>query len=90
MPFGLYLMINRRPTPIIKNLKYGTLSIKCNLKAFVSAKPEVKKFIKNRAIGAASIHKNQTANPPKIAPKLFPLPPTITITHIKNVYLIGR
>mgnify|MGYP005633265393 CR=1 FL=1 len=47
MPFGLYLMINRRPTPIIKNLKYGTLSIKCNLKAFVSARPEVKIFIKN-------------------------------------------
>jgi hypothetical protein len=41
------------------------------------------------AIGAASIHKNQTAKPPKIAPKLFPLPPTITMTQIHNVYLIG-
>ena len=49
----------------------------------------VKKLIKNNAIGAASIHKNQTTNPPRIAPKLFPLPPTITITQIKNVYLIG-
>ena len=47
-------------------------------------------FIKNKEIGAASIHKNQTTNPPKIAPKLFPLPPTITITQIKKVYLMGR
>ena len=37
----------------------------------MSAKPAVNRFIKNKAIGAASIHKNQTANPPKIAPKLF-------------------
>jgi len=36
----------------------------------------VKKFIKNNDIGAASIHKNQTTKPPRIAPKLFPLPPT--------------
>ena len=40
----------------------------------VSAKPAVNKLIKNKAIGAASIHKNQTAKPPNIAPKLFPLP----------------
>ena len=59
------------------------------LSAFVSGIPAVKKFIKNNDIGAASIHKNQTTNPPKIAPKLFPLPPTITITQIKKVYLIG-
>ena len=39
--------------------------------------------------GAASIHKNQTAKPPRTAPKLFPLPPTITITHIRKVYRIG-
>ena len=83
-------MINRRPVPIIKNLKYGTLFIKCNFKAFVSASPAVKRLIKNSAMGAASIHKNQTAKPPNIAPKLFQLPPIITITHIKNVYLIGR
>ena len=43
----------------------------------------------NSAIGAACTHKNQTANPPNIAPKLLPVPPTITITHITNVYLIG-
>jgi len=36
----------------------------------VSARPDVNKLIKNNAIGAASIHKNQTAKPPKIAPKL--------------------
>ena len=53
------------------------------------ANKSLKKLIKNNAIGAASIHKNQTANPPRIAPKLFPLPPTITITQIKKVYLIG-
>ena len=35
------------------------------------------------------IYRNQTTNPPRIAPKLLPLPPTITITQIKNVYLIG-
>ena len=63
--------------------------IKCNFKAFVSARPDVKILIKKSAIGAASIHKNQTAKPPRIAPKLFPLPQTITITHIKKVYLIG-
>ena len=49
----------------------------------------VKKSIKYSAAGAASIHKNQTANPPSTAPKLFPLPPIITITQIKKVYLIG-
>jgi hypothetical protein len=48
-----------------------------------------KKLIKNNKKICASIHKNQTAKPPKIAPKLFPLPPTITITQIKKVYLIG-
>ena len=89
MPLGLYLIISNRPTPIIKNLKYGMLFIKWILKVFVSARPLVKKLIKNNAIGAASIHKNQTAKPPKIAPKLLPLPPTITITQIKNVYRIG-
>ena len=41
------------------------------------------------AIGAASTHKNQTTKPPRIAPKLLPVPPTITITQITNVYLIG-
>ena len=50
---------------------------------------DVNKFIKNKAIGAASTHKNHTTNPPRIAPKLFPVPPTITITQITNVYLIG-
>ena len=82
--------MSSNPIPIIKNLKYGTLLIKCNLNALVSARPDVNKLIKNNAIGADSIHKNQTANPHKIAPKLFPLPPIITITQIKNVYLIGR
>ena len=47
------------------------------------------KLIKNNAIGAASTHKNQTTNPPNIAPKLFPVPPTITITQITKVYLMG-
>ena len=28
IPFGRYLIINNSPIPIIKNLKYGTLSIK--------------------------------------------------------------
>ena len=49
----------------------------------------VNKFMKNKAIGAASTHKNHTTNPPRIAPKLFPVPPTITMTQITNVYLIG-
>ena len=35
------------------------------------------------------LDKNQTTKPPRIAPKLLPLPPTITITQIKKVYLIG-
>ena len=82
-------MINKRPIPIIKYLKYGTLSIKCIFNECVSAKPAVNRLIKNNEIGAASIHKNQTAKPPNMAPKLFPLPPTITITQIKKVYLIG-
>ena len=90
IPFGLNLIINNNPRPIIKNLKYGTLSIKWAFKAFVSGIPAVKKLIKNNAIGAASIHKNQTTNPPKIAPKLLPLPPTITITQIKNVIGLDR
>ena len=47
-------------------------------------------LIKNKAIGAASTQRNHTTNPPSIAPKLFPVPPTITITHITKVYLIGR
>ena len=81
--------MSNSPIPIVKNLKYGAESIRCILMALVSGKWDVKIFIKNKAIGAASIHKNQTANPPNIAPKLFPLPPTITITHIKNVYLMG-
>ena len=46
------------------------LLTKWTLKALVSSKPLVKKLIKNNAIGAASTHKNQTAKPPKIAPKL--------------------
>ena len=32
-----------------------------------------------------AIHKNQTTKPPRIAPKLLPLPPTMTITQIKKV-----
>ena len=68
------------PTLFLSDFHYGEV-----------VRPEaVNKLNTNTAIGAASIHKNQTANPPKIAPKLFPLPPTITITNIKNVYLIGR
>ena len=43
IPFGRYLIINNNPIPIIKNLKYGTLSIRCCLNAFVSGKPDVKK-----------------------------------------------
>ena len=89
MPLGLYLIIINNPIPTIKNLKYGALFIKCTLISFVSGKCAVNKFIKNKAIGAACTHKNQTTNPPKIAPKLLPVPPTITITQITNVYLIG-
>ena len=65
------------------------LLIKCNLYALVASSPLVRKLIIYKAAGAASIHKNQTAKPPSIERKLFPLPPTITITHIKKVYLIG-
>ena len=57
--------------------------------AFVSGRCAVNKFIKNNAIGAASTHKNHTTKPPRIAPKLLPVPPTITMTQITNVYLIG-
>ena len=88
-PFGRYLIMTNSPIPIIKNLKYGALSIKCTFKVFVASKCAVKKLIKNNAIGAASTHKNHTTKPPNIAPKLFPVPPTITITQITNVYLIG-
>ena len=89
IPWGLKRIINRSPIPTNKNLKYGALSIKCTLKAFVSGRCAVKRFIKNKAIGAACTHRNHTTKPPRIAPKLFPVPPTITITQITNVYLIG-
>ena len=39
-------MINN-PIPTNKNLKYAALSIKCVLKAFESARCDVKKLIKN-------------------------------------------
>ena len=52
IPLGLYLIINNNPKPIIKNLKYGTLSIKCALREFGAGMPTVKKLIKNKAIGA--------------------------------------
>ena len=40
--------------------------------AFVSVRSAGQKYLlKIMHIGAASIHKNQTANPPKTAPKLF-------------------
>jgi hypothetical protein len=61
------------------------LLTKCNFKAFVSSKPLVNKLIKYNEAGAASIHRNQTAKPPRIAPKLLPLPPTITKTQIKKL-----
>jgi len=71
--------ITKKTKVILPVHLYGSIA---NLKG-------IKKLIKNNAIGAASIHKNQTANPPKIPPKLFPLPPTMTITQIRNVYRIG-
>ena len=49
IPLGRYLMINKRPIPIIKYLKYGTLSIKCIFNECVSAKPDVNRLIKNKA-----------------------------------------
>ena len=78
-------MIRSNPIPINKNLKYGALSTRCDLIMLVSGRWAVNKSIKNKDIGAASTHKNQTTNPPRIAPKLLPVPPTITITHITKV-----
>ena len=46
-------------------------------------------LIKAIEIGSASIHINHMKNPPKIDPKLLPLPPTITITQIIKVNLKG-
>ena len=47
--------------------------------------PAVNVSIKKVVRGATSIHANQITNPPNIAPRLFPLPPTITIIQIINV-----
>ena len=47
------------------------------------------RFIKPIDNGSASIQINQTKNPPNIDPKLFPDPPTITISQIINVNLNG-
>ena len=65
------------------------LFTKCIFKALVSSKPLVKKLIKNKDIGAPQPTKTKQQNLLKLHQKLFPLPPTITITQIKNVYLIG-
>ena len=37
------------------------------------------------AAGSAWIQTNQISNPPTTDPRLLPLPPTMTITQIKNV-----
>ena len=43
-------MINNRPIPIIKNLKYGTLSIKCNLNDLIKNREEEKQVDKKNNI----------------------------------------
>ena len=47
------------------------------------------KLIKNVVMGATSIQENQITNPPKIAPRLLPLPPTITIIQTIKVKRSG-
>ena len=71
----------------VKNVVDDVFDLSIDNKPFVKRK--FGELIKNSEIGAASIQRNQTTKPPKIAPKLFPLPPTITTTHIRKVYLIG-
>ena len=88
IPLGRYRIITNRPIPTIKNLKYGALFIKCIFIAFVSGKCDVDRLIKNSAIGATSTHKNQTNNHTTIDPKLFPVPPPLTLTQITHVYLL--
>ena len=44
IPLGRYLIINNSPRPIIRYLKYGTLSIKWIFNACVSDIPAVKKI----------------------------------------------
>ena len=44
-PFGRYLIMTNSPIPIIKNLKYGALSIKCTFKVLSKSKYHKVKFI---------------------------------------------
>ena len=89
IPLGRYRKMSNKTIPINKYLKYGTLSNKCKRIAFCGSSPDVIKLIKKVVIGATSIQANQITNPPNIAPRLFPLPPTITIIQIINVNRSG-
>ena len=53
--------------------------------ALSGASTDVAVSMSHKPAGSASIHTNQTRNPPSTEPQLFPEPPTMTITQIRKV-----